>query len=58
MGGAGEGVASEDMMDIQYEMLHMFGAVMAGSKVSHIHRNLWHIGHSPNILKCTIMKWF
>ena len=33
MGGAGEGVASEDMMKIQYEMLHMFGAVMAGSKV-------------------------
>ena len=31
VGGAGEGVASEDMMKKQYEMMYMFGAVMASS---------------------------
>ena len=31
--GLGEGVASKDMMKIRYEMVYMFGAAMAGSKV-------------------------
>ena len=35
VGGAREDEMSEEMMKLQCEVLHMFGAVMAGSKVSH-----------------------
>ena len=34
MGGGAEGEVSEGMTKIQFELLHMFGAVMAASKVS------------------------
>ena len=33
VGGAGSSEVSEGMMKTQCEMLHMFGAVIAGSKV-------------------------
>ena len=34
VGGAEENVVSEDMLKTQYEMVQMFGAAMASSKVS------------------------
>ena len=37
MGGNAEGEVSESMTKIQFELLHMFGAVMTASKVSASH---------------------